>query len=206
MGIRRTVAELTLRNTGYDKDASKGIGRVIKLDPESAAAWTRLCHTVKEGAERNMAACRRAIALDPSAWNFNGLGSVQERVKDYCDAEDSYTLAIKESTNDATYLRNMARAALRCGHLGASVAGFEVAEGLDAKAATSPDDDDDDDAKADLASDREYLAVVYRRNGEPAKATAACSKAHTDWKTCHCDLIDEAVKCADEAVRTAPKK
>jgi tetratricopeptide (TPR) repeat protein len=205
MGVRRTVAELTLRRSGYGKDAAKGIDRVIKLDPESADAWTRLCHAGKEGAENNMAACRRAIALNPSAWNFNGLGSAQERVKDYCDAEDSYTLAIKESTNDATYLRNMARAALRCGHIGASVAGFEVVEGLDAKAAASPDDDDDD-TKADLASDREYLAVVYGRNGEPAKATAVCSKAHSDWKTCHCDLIDEAVKCTDEAARPALKK
>jgi tetratricopeptide (TPR) repeat protein len=205
MGIRRTVAELTLRNTGYGKDAARGIGRAIQLDPESADAWTRLCHTSADGAVGDMATCQKAIALDPSAWNFNGLGTAQERAKDYCSAEDSYTLAIKRSSNEATYLRNMARAALRCGHTGASVAGFEVAEGLDAKAAASPDGDDDD-IKDDLATDREYLAIAYNRTGESVKAISACRKAHPDWENCHCDFTETGAICTDKIVRLVPKK
>jgi len=67
MTIRRTVAELTLRDAGYGKDAAKGIGRAIQLDPESADAWTRLCHTGADGAGSDMATCQKAIALDPSA-------------------------------------------------------------------------------------------------------------------------------------------
>ena len=97
----------------------------------------------------------------------------------------------------------MARAALRCGHTGASVAGFEVAEGLDAKAAADPDEDDD--VKSDLLSDREYLSVAYDRTNQPAKATAICAKAHTGWKTCHCELTETGVKCSDTPASPSKK-
>ncbi len=177
-----TVADLILQNAGYGKDSAKGIDRALRFDPENPDAWT----------------------LQPIAWNFNGLGAAQEQAKDFCAAEDSYTNAIREATNDPYYLRNMARAALRCGHVGASVAGFEVAEGLDAKAAADPDDDGD--TKDDLLSDREYLAVAYDRTNQPAKATAICTKAHTGWKTCHCELTETGVKCSDAPAASASKK
>jgi tetratricopeptide (TPR) repeat protein len=194
-GVRAAVADLTLRNAGYGKDSAMGVDRAIKLDPDSADAWGRRCHLGDDGATGDLPACRRAITLDPSSWNFNGLGSAQEKAKDYCNAEDSYTSAIRASTNDPYSLRNMARAALRCGHTGASVAGFEVAEGLDAKAAADPDEDDD--AKDNLLSDRQYLIVVYDRTNQPAKATAICTRLHPDWKTCHCELTETGVKCTD---------
>jgi tetratricopeptide (TPR) repeat protein len=203
-GIRTTVADLTLRNAGYGKDSIKLVDRAIVLDPESADAWGRRCHGDGDKASYDQAACRKAITLAPSAWNFNGLGTTQENAKDFCAAEDSYTSAIKASANDAYSLRNMGRAALRCGHVGAGVAGFEVAEGLDAKAAADPDEDGD--VKADLLSDREYLAVAYDRTNQPAKAAAICTRAHSDWKTCHCELTDTEVKCFEAPVVSASKK
>jgi tetratricopeptide (TPR) repeat protein len=203
-GTRAAVADLTLRNAGYGKNSVKPVERAIELDPESADAWSRRCHGDGDRATYDMAACRKAIALDPSEWNFSGLGTAQEDAKNFCAAEDSYTSAIKASPNTAEPLRDMARAALRCGHSGASVAGFEVAEGLDAKAAADPDEDDD--IKTDLLADREYLIVAYDRTNQPAKAAAICAKAHADWKACHCELTDSAIKCSDARAETASKK
>jgi hypothetical protein len=193
--VRTTVADLILQKAGYGKDSAKGIDRAIRFDPENPDAWTRRCHRTLDGTTSDPATCQRAIALQPTAWNFNGLGAAQERAKDFCAAEDSYTNAIRETANDAYSLRNMARAALRCGHTAASIAGFEVAEGLDAKAAADPDDDED--TKDDLLSDREYLAVAYDRTKQTTKATVICSKAHPGWKTCHCELTETSVKCSD---------
>lgn len=203
-GIRTAVADLTLRNAGYGKGSVKLVDRAIELDPENADAWSRRCHGDGDRATDDLAACRKAATLDPSAWNFDGLGATQENAKDFCAAEDSYTSAIKASPNTADPLRNMARAALRCGHTGASVAGFEVAEGIDAKAAADPDEDDD--VKTDLLADREYLIVAYDRTNQPAKAAAICTKAHAGWKACHCELTEKDVKCSDAPVEAASKK
>jgi tetratricopeptide (TPR) repeat protein len=202
--VRAAVADLTLRKAGVGKDSAKLVNRAIELDPESADAWGRRCHGDDNRATYDQGACRKAIALDPSAWNYSGLGTAQEDAKDFCAAEDSYTSAIKASQNSAYYLRNMARAALRCGHTGAAIAGFEVAEGLDAKAVADPNEDDD--VKTDLLSDREYLVVAYDRTTQPAKAAAICAKAHGDWRTCQCVLTDTDVKCSGAPVEAASKK
>jgi tetratricopeptide (TPR) repeat protein len=202
-GVQTTVGDLILQKAGYGKDSAKAIDRALKFDPENPDAWTRRCHGNLNERPSDQATCRKAIALQPTAWNFNGLGAAQEQAKDFCAAEDSYTNAIREATNDAYYLRNMARAALRCGHTGASVAGFEVAEGLDAKAAADPDGDGD--TKDDLLSDREYLAVAYDRTNQPAKATAICAKAHTGWKACRCELTETGVKCSDTPASSSKK-
>jgi tetratricopeptide (TPR) repeat protein len=201
--VQTTVADLILRDTEYDEDQTRGIDRALKFDSASADAWSRLCNAGGDKEISDVASCRKAIALNPSAWNFNQLGSAQEEARNYCEAEDSYTSAIRAYSNEAIYLRNMARAALRCGHTGASVAGFEVAEGLDAKAIADPDDDGD--TKDDLLSDREYLAVAYDRTNQPAKATAICTKAHTDWKTRHCELTETSVKCSDTPASSSRK-
>jgi len=203
--LRTTVAELTLRNAGYGKDSVKEIDRTIRFDPDNADAWSRRCHGNLDKTSYDQAACRKAVSLEPTAWNFNGLGETQEQAKDYCAAEDSYTSAIRAESNDATSLRNMARAALRCGHTGASVAGFEVAEGLDAKAAADPDVDEEEDVKADLLADREYLAVAYDRTNQPSKTAAICTRAHPDWKNCRCELTETGVKCSNEPATFASK-
>jgi tetratricopeptide (TPR) repeat protein len=202
--IRATVAELTMRKMGFGKDAAQRIDRTIRLDPENSDAWSRRCHMTFDDNKIDMAACSKATSLDPSPWNYNELGAAQEHEKNYCAAEESYTSAIRGSSNSSLYLRNMARAALRCGHAGASVAGFEVAEGLDAKPVEDPDDADD--VKADLQVDREYLTVAYNRTNQPAKATAVCAKAHADWKTCDCELTDTDVKCSGGPTTPEPKK
>jgi tetratricopeptide (TPR) repeat protein len=203
-GVRATVAELTLRNAGYGKDSTKAIDRTITLDPDNTDAWSRRCQGTFQ-IKGDVASCRKALSLDPSPLNYNGLGLAQENAKDFCAAEDSYTTAIRTLQNDAALLRNMARAALRCGHTPASVAGFEVAEDLDAKSTASPDDDGDD-AKSDLVIDREYLTVAYDLSNQPAKAATTCAKAHATWKTCHCELTDSTVKCADTSASSASKK
>jgi tetratricopeptide (TPR) repeat protein len=195
ISVRTTVADLILHNAPFGNLSLKPVERAIRLDPENGDAWSRRCHGNGEEKKYDQGACRKAIRINPSAWNFNGLGTAQENAKDYCAAENSYTSAIRASENSSYSLRNMARAALRCGHPGASVAGFEVAEGLDAKAAADPDLDDGE--KADLLSDREYLAVAYDRTNQPAKATAICNKAYPAWKTCHCALNDAGVRCLE---------
>jgi len=201
--IRTAVADLTLRNAGFGNESGKGIDRAIKLNPESSDAWTRRCHGGADETSYDQAACRKAVTFDPSSWNYNGLGTTQEQAKDYCAAEDSYTSAIKGTANNALFLRNMARAALRCGHLGASVAGFEVAECLDTKAAADPNEYEE--VKADLLSERQYLVVVYTLSKEPLKAAAICAKTHPDWKTCHCDLTETNVKCSNEPIFATSK-
>ncbi|MEI9980837.1 MAG: hypothetical protein WDN23_17910 [Edaphobacter sp.] len=194
--IGAAVAQVALQRAGYDKDEAKAVDRAIRLDPESADAWSRRCRLDANGAAtKDATSCRMAIGLDPSEWNYNGLGAVQEGAGDYCGAEESYTRAIQKRANDAFFLRNMARAALRCGHSGASVAGLEVAEALDAKTAADPDEDDD--IKDDLLADREFLTVAYDRSNRPDKAAAICVKAHPTWKSCHCELTDKSVKCAE---------
>jgi tetratricopeptide (TPR) repeat protein len=195
--VGSAVSEITLRRAGFGKDEEQAVNRALRLDPESADAWSRLCH-LNDDADGDEVACRKATALRPTAWNFNGLGAAQERAGEFCAAEESYTISIQQTSNSALFLRNMGRAALRCGHPGASVAGFEVAEGLDAKAAADPDDDDE--TKPYLLADREYLAVAYDRTKQPEKAVAVCLKAHSDWKSCHCELTDRDVKCSEVTV------
>jgi tetratricopeptide (TPR) repeat protein len=203
--VGAAVSQIALRKAPGGKDGSKALDRVIRLDPENAEAWSWRCHANDNATAADEPACRKAIALGPTAWNFNGLGDVQEHAGDFCAAEDSYTRAVQVTTNEALYLRNMARAAIRCGHTGASVAGFEVAEGLDAKAAADPDEDEL--TKDDLRKDREYLTVAYDRAKQPDKATAMCTKAHPEWKTCHCELTDSSVKCGNaEGVSSQSKK
>lgn len=195
IGIRAPVAELALHNVGFGKESSARLDRVIRLDPDSSDAWSRRCTMfVNKDHQGEMAACLEAVTLDPDPWNFNNLGLAQEGAKDYCKAEDSFTTAIQKSSNNPEFIRNMARAALLCGHPWASDAGFETAEGLDAKAAADPDDDGD--TKDDLVTDREYLAVVYGELNKPAKAAEVCTRAHPDWKSCHCELNDTGVKCS----------
>jgi tetratricopeptide (TPR) repeat protein len=202
-GIRSTVAELAMRNAGYGKDSANAIDRVIKLNPDNPDAWNRRCEVIVEKKSGDFAPCRKAISLDSSAINYDRLGMAQENAKDFCAAEDSYTSAIRAAQNNAEFLRDMGRAALRCGHTAASVVGFEVAEDLDIKQAADPSEDDD--TKADLLADREYLSVAYGRTNQPAKATATCAKAHLGWKACNCELTDTNVVCSDAPVVAASK-
>jgi tetratricopeptide (TPR) repeat protein len=214
MGIRQPVAQIVMRGAGYGKDSTKKIDRVLLLDPENTTAWNRRC-SAATGVDA-IAYCNIAIGRNPTAWNYRNLGHAQEEAKDFCSAETSYTKAIGKAQNSPVYLRSMGIAALRCGHIGAGQAGLEVAEGIDAKtvakAAANPnssdsdaDDDDLDDAKDDLVLDREYLAVVYDRSKEPAKAVEACAKAHPDLTACHCELTDKAVTCAANVATRAAK-
>lgn len=209
-GVRTAVSELAFNNTGFGKQEAVQLDRVIKLDPASSDAWSRRCtlfitsNVQDDKRQSGLAACQKAVMLDPTAWKINSLGLAHERAKDFCTAEDSFTSAIQKSSNNPHFIRNMARAALRCGHLLASGAGFEVAEDLDAKDAADPDDDGD--AKVNLALDREYLAVIYDKSNEPEKAAAACERAHPTWKNCHCDLSDTDVTCSGGPKESSRKK
>ncbi len=194
-GIRSSVADVAMSKAGYDKGSGAIIDRVLRLDPDNVDAWGRRCHANTNDAIQREA-CNKAVALDPTAWNFEGLGSTQEHAGDFCGAENSYTSAIRYSQNDAGLLRSMARAGLHCDHAWASVAGFEVAEGLDAKSATN-DTDDEDNTAADLLADREFLVIAYNRTKQSAKANAMCTKTHPDWKGCNCDLTETGVECTN---------
>ena len=62
----------------------------------------------------------------------------------------------------------------------------------------------DGDPKYDLLANREYLAVAYDRTNQ--QATAICTKAHPDWKTCHCELTETSVKCSNAPPASKSKK
>ena len=79
--IQTTVGDLIMQKVGYGKDSAKGIDRALRFDPENADAWTRRCHNNFDGTTPDPATCRKAIALQPTAWNFNGLGAAQEQAK-----------------------------------------------------------------------------------------------------------------------------
>jgi len=181
------------------------LNRVVKLDPDNSDAWDRRCTfaTEKDDPAIDIATCRRAVQLNQDAWNYDSLGLAQERAGDFCAAEGSFTSAVqKENGKDAGPLRNMGRAAIRCGRTGGGIAGFEMAEAIDAKAVADPEDDGD--TKDDLKLDREYLVVVYDRLGEPEKSHAMCAKAHPEWAGCACELDQHGVKCSERAA--APTK
>jgi tetratricopeptide (TPR) repeat protein len=230
MGVRAPVAEIAMRKTGHGKDSAKKIDRVLQLDPNNSAAWERRCTSAR--GNDVIPSCTKAIDVDPTSRNYYALGIAQREAKDFCAAEASFSAATKRiNRDDADIMRNLGVAALRCGQLSDSQAVLQVVEKIDAKTAgkaaastsvqstdgvdyivpTDPKSDDQDDdvyhAKTDLVLDREYLAVVYDRSKEPAKAVEACSKAHPEWKACHCELTDKAVACTgNPAVQTAMAK
>jgi len=198
MSIRVPVAQIAMDKVGYGKDSTTKIDRVIKLDPENPDAWSRRCGAFDDADSPTfdpslaLTQCQKALSLQHTEDNFNGLGLAQEALKDYCAAEDSFTHANSlVNARDAYVLRNMGRAALECGHAASSVAIFEVAEETDAK------DVEDDDDKEDLLLDREWLVLANQANHDPAAATAACAKAHPDWKSCHCIPDGTGVKCTN---------
>jgi len=195
MAIRQPVAGIVMQKAGYGDKSTAAIDRVVRIDPDNGDAWSRRCTATRNKSNPAAASiCATAIRLAPdSAWNYNALGYAQQESKNFCAAEDSFTTAMDKDRNDAYLIRNMSIAAMRCGHLGAAQSGLEVSETLDAKAAADPDDDED--SKDDLVLDREYLAVVYDRTQQPAKATEVCLKAHPTYKPCHCDLTDKSVAC-----------
>jgi len=192
MSVRVPVAQIAMGKVGYGKDSTQKIDRVIKIDPENPDAWSRRCNAFDYDPAVGLAHCQKALSLQYTEDNFNGLGLAQEGLKDYCAAEDSFTRAnTLVNARDGYILRNMGRAALECGHAASSVAIFEVAEEADAK------DVEDDDDKDDLVLDREWLVLANQANHDPKAAAAACAKAHPDWKSCHCTFDGTGLKCAN---------
>ena len=100
--VGSAVSQIALRRAGYGKDDGNAIHRALQLDPESADAWTRLCH-LNDDAGGHEATCRKAVSLSPTAWNFNSLGAAQERSGDFCTAEDSYTMSVQKTSNNAFF-------------------------------------------------------------------------------------------------------
>src|ERR1700734_4086746 len=113
--VGAAVAQIVMRKAPSGKDESTALDRVIRLDPENAEAWSSRCHRNDNATAADEPACRKAIALGPTAWNFSGLGDAQERAGEFCAAEESYTRAVQATANEALYLRNMARGAVRWG-------------------------------------------------------------------------------------------
>ena len=210
--LRTTIADLALRNAGYGKEAPRAIDRILRIDPNNPDAWQRRCAAYSDDGVLigEVAPCKRALALNSSAVNFNNFGLAQQKAKDFCAAEDSFTSAMHRSQNSPYYIRNMSSAAIRCGHPEAATAGFEVVETLDAKSAaeSTNNKDDLDKSKADLLADREYLTVSYLRIHQPQKSANACTRAHPEWTTesCHCELTDTTVKCTGAPASAAPAR
>ncbi len=190
-GIRAAVGELALLGAGGGKDSSQVFARVARIDPENPQVLTRLCReTVKGDPGYTLATCQRAAAMEHSERNLNQLGLAQEKGNDFCAAEESFTQANSMvNAHDADVLRNLGRAAMKCGHTGASVASFEVAEEVDAK-------DDDDEEGSDLLLDRDWLIMAYAANHEARASAVMCMKAHPTWKGCQCVADGLGVKCS----------
>jgi hypothetical protein len=202
-GVRTSIAEVALNRAGYGKVAEPKLRRVLRLDPQNPAAWSRLCSiaTGDPVSPNAVATCNRAVAYDNKPYDLNHLARAQEAAGDPCTAEDTYTRAnYKVSGGNVEYLRSMGRAAYTCGgRLPASIAELEAARDLDAKYASDPsaDSDEVEDYKADLQLDREWLILAYTAGHKPQLASEACHQAHAGWKSCVCTLQSGKPSCSE---------
>jgi hypothetical protein len=187
--VRTSVAGLAMSAVKYAKAEDAKVARVIRLDPDNAAAWTWRCSTQpNDDAKVALAACQKAIQLTSMERNAEGLGRAQERLGDFCAAEESFTMANHNANaGDADVLRSMGRMALTCGHTAGAVAIFEVAVDTD----TKQNEDED------VTLDYEWLVVANNADHKPAGAAEACSKAQKDWKSCDCSAVGEKVICRE---------
>ncbi len=205
MSVRSTIAEIAMGNAGYGKDAEPKIGRVLKLDPANGDARSRECDLASDAKRADaVTVCRAAVWTESNAPNHNSLGLALEKSGDPCGAEDSFTEANSQVNGGSSfYLRNMGRAAYKCGRILYSVAEFGTAESLDAKSVADPQEDADDldDDKDSLKLDREWLVLVYSASKQPKQAAEACSKAHPEWKSCSCVLKDGSVACSETSAK-----
>ncbi len=202
--LREFVGEVAITWVGYGKDSASRLDRVLRLAPNNAEAWTRRCSEQNyAGLDQAFAACTKAVSLSPMQWNYNNLGRAQEKRHDPCAAEDSFNVAnMKAAWADTYILREFGEASLECGHVAAAVNEFEQAEKKDAQqvavaAAENEDEDDLQEEKDDLATDRDWLILVYGRYGSMTEAAQMCSTVHPAWKTCSCNIGAKGVQCAD---------
>jgi tetratricopeptide (TPR) repeat protein len=197
-GLRSTVAAAILSGKQY-RLKQKDFERVIRLEPNNATAWGRLCSFAvwPKVQPTALATCKRAAELDESSTSEANLARALEAAGDFCTAEDAYTYAHRGmAVGDVDNLRGMGRSALQCGRIPASIAELEAARDLDLKSAAKPgDDDDEDDYKANLQLDREWLVLAYTSAKRPTEAAASCSQAHPEWKSCTCVLKDAKPVC-----------
>ncbi|WP_263380829.1 hypothetical protein [Granulicella paludicola] len=209
MSVRSIVANAAAGEMGWGKGAKPKLERVIRIDPQNASAWTGLCESYFGGPERSadVQTCQKAVTLDPTAGNYNGLGVAQERAGDNCAAEDAYTEAASKASSSGSYgyTERMGRAALLCGKAYDARAGFEAAIDVEKRQLAAPDADDDEDEvadeKQDLLTDREYLIVTANRLSDRKLAETTCSEAHPGWKGCACSLDAKGKVACAEAVR-----
>ncbi len=200
-GVRTIVAKVAMQKVGYGKDAEPKSRRAIRLDPENAEAWSRLCSLAVQKPMKSdaIATCNRAVAYDNSQYDLYHLGRAQVAAGDSCTAEDTLTQANdKAGKGDADYLRAMGQAAYLCGgRLPASIAELEAARDLDAKDSTDTNEDEDerDDSREDLQLDNEWLSVAYADARKPQLAVEACTQAHPELKACTCRLQGEKPSC-----------
>jgi tetratricopeptide (TPR) repeat protein len=203
--IRTAVADAAMQKAGHGTPAIPGLERVLRLDPDNAAALTRLCSARTAARlslpERAAAIplCRKAVARARSSENFYNLGTAQEASGDPCAAQTSYNAANSAESGEVDNLRAMGRTSLACSDVTGSVAEFEVARDLDAKSIADPgqDVDDRDDEADDLQLDQQWLVIAYTAANKPKLAAQACSAAYPMWKSCSCTLQAGKPSCKE---------
>jgi hypothetical protein len=201
--MRAVVAGLAMRELG---PADNQVDRILMLDLKNARAWERRCTAaIGPSPATSVYDCQRAYEFDPSAANLRAVAAAEESAGRVCEAENTYRKSSESSdlaVRKPLVLRDLARAALDCGHTEASLAALQQAEVLDlAEATDTPRDptqvaDPSAAVRESLAADRGYMAVVYDRLHQVEKAKQMCTEANPGSPGCSCELTGNALICS----------
>lgn len=195
MGLRTALATVVLNRAEYGEKSLPALERVVRLDPGNTVVRERMCRMSALPPERRMEECRKAIALNPTPWNYMGLADLQEERKDWVGAEATMRIAqSKADTIDdepATFLRELGRLEMANGELDKSLADLTQAEKFDSRDAEFAKNDDGE-AADNVEMDREYLVVLFNRMHDAKRAEAMCRKAlPKETRPCGCELDEK---------------
>jgi hypothetical protein len=209
MGMRQMVAEVAMQKVQWGKDDVGPAKRVIRLDPDSADGWHRLCTLPNEQDSKHAVVeiCQKAVKLNDVAWTEDSLGEAEMADGNPCAAEDVYTRAAGMNSTQSMHDREMGHAALLCGHLPAARAGFEAALAIDEKDMKGREKDPDaDDVRTNITFDHQYMSIFWARQGDAAKAREECLLTVTGiQQSCTCGFGDKGGVSCTGGNRTTTK-
>lgn len=204
MGVRTAVAGVILGQAEFGLKAIPALERVVRLEPDNAGGWQRICVTREASMAQRAVACQRAVDVAPTPWNYKAMAQLQEEQGNLSGAEETMrTAQARADTIDnepALFLRELGRLELINGDMDKSLTDLLQAEKFDARDAEFAKKDDEESADA-LETDRDYLMVLYDRRHEPEKSAAVCRKTMPKSdKPCGCTMnAKNALRCTSWA-------